>query len=428
MDIKLPRLGEGAESGVIVSLLVNEGDAIEKNQPLIEIENEKAVAAIPSTAAGVVKSIRVKVGDNVSVGQLILTLVSGAEEAASATPIARTPEQTTPVARPPASHSSDTKVGPTSVLSAGQSVNPSPTASPSIRRLAGELGLDLTHVPATGRGGRIEMADLRTYLRRLQDVAQRNQAPSPTLQPAPISESIDYSQWGEITRKPLSGLRKVIARRMTENWTTIPHVTQFGDADVTDLLHLRKTHAAMYEAKGAKLTLTPLLLKALATTLGKHPSFNASLDDARGEIVLKAYIHIGIAVDTEAGLLVPVIRDVNDKTILQLAIEVEQLAAKARERKLAPEEMKGGTFTVSNQGGIGGDHFTPIINKPEVAILGLGRATAKPVAQGNEIALRQMLPLAVSYDHRLIDGGNAARFIVDLVQAIEDFPESALQI
>jgi pyruvate dehydrogenase E2 component (dihydrolipoamide acetyltransferase) len=223
-------------------------------------------------------------------------------------------------------------------------------------------------------------------------------------------------------------LRQVIARRLSESWNTIPHVTQFDEADFTQLNVLRKKFAPAYEKKGAKLTLTPFVLKALVETLKKHPIFNSSLDEVAQEIVIKEYFHIGIAVDTEQGLIVPVIRDVDKKSVLDLSKELEQLAQKARERKVSGDELKGGTFTISNQGAIGGAHFTPIVNKPEVAILGLGRGALKPVARDGKVEIRMMTPLGLSYDHRVIDGGEAARFIVDLVAALQDFNEDAVKI
>ena len=231
-----------------------------------------------------------------------------------------------------------------------------------------------------------------------------------------------------MTKKPLTPLRQVIARRMWENWNAIPHVTQFDDADFTRLNELRKKYAPAYEKKGAKLTLTPLVLKAIVETLKKHPIFNSSLDEVAQEVVFKEYYHIGIAVDTEQGLIVPVIRDVDKKSVLELAKELEQLAQKARDRKVTADEMKGGTFTISNQGAIGGAHFTPIVNKPEVAILGLGRGALKPVVRDGKVEVRLMTPLGLSYDHRVIDGGAAARFIVDLVKAMEEFEEETVKL
>jgi pyruvate dehydrogenase E2 component (dihydrolipoamide acetyltransferase) len=274
------------------------------------------------------------------------------------------------------------------------------------------------------------LADLRAYIERLQRLASR--PPAGTAAPAAggvaLPEAVDFSRWGPVLKKPVPQLRKVIARRMSESWANVPRVTQFDEADITWLMELRKKYQAAYEARGARLTLTPFALKAVVMTLKKHPVFNSSLDPAAGELVLKEYYHIGLAVDTEAGLLVPVLRDADKKGLLELAKEVEALAGRARERKLSLDEMSGGTFTISNQGGIGGAHFTPIVTLPEVAILGLGRGTVKPVVKDGQIQQRLILPLAISYDHRVIDGGVAARFTVDLVQALEQFGEEGVKL
>lgn len=420
MDVKVPKLGEGAESGVVVGLLVNEGDTIAKGQTILELESEKAVAPIPASESGVVQSIRVKVGDRISAGQTILVLAS---HGGAPPPAPQTATQTSPVVAsvppPPA---------PSRPFTAASLSGPQPPASPSVRKMAEDLGIDLRRLSGSQRGGRVTVADLRQFVQQLLNLADGPpQSPAPSVtaaSPANPAPSIDFSQWGPVTRKPMSSLRKVISRRMTENWTTIPHVTQFEDVDVTRLMALRKKHAAAYEAKGAKLTLTPLILKALAATLKSHPAFNASLDETAEEIVYKDYVHLGVAVDTEAGLIVPVIRDADRKSVLALSQELETLARKARDRKLSADELKGGTFTVSNQGGIGGAHFTPIVNKPEAAILGLGRSTAKAVVVDGKIEARTMMPIAISYDHRLIDGGAAARFTVDLSQAITGLDEA----
>jgi pyruvate dehydrogenase E2 component (dihydrolipoamide acetyltransferase) len=254
------------------------------------------------------------------------------------------------------------------------------------------------------------------------------QKPAGAAEKGAAAQAVDFSTWGEISKKPLSHLRKVIGQRLAESWRTVPRVTQFDEADVTALMELRKKYTAAYEAKGARLTLTSFALKAVVAALKKHPIFNASLDEAAEEIVLKEYYHIGIAVDTDAGLLVPVIRDADKKSLLDLSKELADLAEKARARKLSLEEMRGGTFTLSNQGGIGGAHFTPIVNQPEVAILGLGRSVLKPVVRDNQIEPRLMLPIAISYDHRVIDGGAAARFTMDLVGALEGFSEEEVTI
>jgi len=431
MDLKLPKLGEGADSGVVVNILVNEGDTITKDQAIIELENEKAVAAIPATANGVVAKIHVKVGDKISVGHRLITLSGGAGDSpatAAAAPVAKPAAK--PAARPAPEPEAETEELPEPAVEETAESGAAPVASPSLRRWARELGINLGKIRGSGPGGRIETGDVRKYIARLQAAATKLQtAPATAAAPAkPAAEQIDFSKWGPILKKPVSTLRGVIARRMWENWNTIPHVTQFDDADFTKLNELRKKYAPAYEAKGSKLTLTPLVLKAVAATLKKHPSFNASLDETANEIVLKEYIHLGIAVDTEQGLIVPVLRDVDKKSVLELAKELESVAQKARDRKVSADDLKGGSFTISNQGAIGGAHFTPIVNKPEVAILGLGRGAMKPVVRDGKVEVRMMTPLGLSYDHRVIDGGGAARFIVDLVAALQDFSEEVVKL
>jgi pyruvate dehydrogenase E2 component (dihydrolipoamide acetyltransferase) len=420
MDVKLPKLGEGADSGVVVNVFVKEGDQVARDQAILELENEKAVASIPSTAAGVVTKIYVKSGDKISVGQRLISLSGGDQPVVAAAPAAKwaapEPEPETPVEE---SAAEDGEEIPKPVAA--------PVASPSIRRLARELGLDLSRVRGSEAGGRIVTGDIRAYLARLQKAADKPKGAA-TAPAKPVAVSIDFSKWGPVTKKPLTQLRQVIARRMWENWNAIPHVTQFDDADFTRFNELRKKFAPAYEKKGVRLTLTPLVLKALVETLKKHPIFNSSLDEIAQEIVFKEYFHIGIAVDTEQGLIVPVIRDADRKSVLDLAKELEQLAQKARERKVTAEELKGGTFTVTNQGAIGSAHFTPIINKPEVAILGLGRGALKPVVRVGKVEVRMLTPLGLSYDHRVIDGGAAARFMVDLVKAMENFSEETVKM
>jgi pyruvate dehydrogenase E2 component (dihydrolipoamide acetyltransferase) len=421
MDVKLPKLGEGADSGVVVNVFVKEGDPVARNQAILELENEKAVASVPSTAAGVVTKIYVKAGDKISVGQKLISLSGGDQPAAAAASAGKRsepesePELETPVEEP-AAEAGDEIPKPVAA----------PVASPSVRRLARELGIDLSKVRGSEAGGRIARGDLSAYITRLQKATDKGKSTAASAKP--VAEQIDFSKWGPVTKKPLTQLRQVIARRMWENWNAIPHVTQFDDADFTRLNELRKKYAPAYEKKGAKLTLTPLVLKALVGTLKKHPIFNSSLDEAAQEVVFKEYFHIGIAVDTEQGLIVPIIRDADKKSVLELAKELEKLAQKARDRKVTAEELKGGTFTITNQGAIGGAHFTPIINKPEVAILGLGRGAMKPVARDGKVEVRMLTPLGLSYDHRVIDGGAAARFMVDLVKALEDFGEEAIKL
>jgi pyruvate dehydrogenase E2 component (dihydrolipoamide acetyltransferase) len=305
-----------------------------------------------------------------------------------------------------------------------------PAAAPSLRKLARDLGIDLAKVHGSERGGRIILEDIRSYIQRLQRLAAQPPAPaSAGAQPQkPPPEQIDFSKWGSVLKKPLSPLRQVIARRMLENWNTVPHVTQFDEADVTALNALRKKYAPAYEQKGARLTLTSFVLKIVADALKQHLILNSSLDEVAQEIVLKEYFHLGVAVDTDAGLIVPVIRDVDKKSLLELSRDLEEIARKARDRKVSAEDLKGGTFTISNQGGIGGAQFTPIVNKPEVAILGLGRSASKPVVRGDKMEVGLILPLGLSYDHRVIDGGQAARFVVDLVKGFETFKEDLVKL
>jgi pyruvate dehydrogenase E2 component (dihydrolipoamide acetyltransferase) len=431
MDLKLPHLGEGADSGTVVNLFVKEGDSVAKDQPILELENEKAVATIPSTAAGTVSKIFIKAGDKISVGQRILSLTDGA--AAPAKPAPKTdaePELKESKAKLVEAPARDEEPEAEPALPEAKP-GIAPAAAPSIRKLARDLGIDLTKVRGSARGGRIVLEDVRAYIQRLQRLAAQPVTPAPSgaaPAPKPAPEPIDFSKWGPISKQPLSPLRQVIARRMVENWNAVPHVTQFDEADITALNDLRKKYSEPYEKKGARLTLTSFVVKTVADTLKKHPAFNSSLDEAGQEIVVKQYYHIGLAVDTEHGLIVPVLRDADKKTLLALSKDIEELARKARDRKVSAEELKGGTFTISNQGGIGGAHFTPIINKPEVAILGLGRGAIKPVVRQDKVEPRLMMPLALSYDHRVIDGGVAVRFIVDLVQAFESFKEDDVKI
>ncbi|HUA64959.1 MAG TPA: 2-oxo acid dehydrogenase subunit E2 [Alphaproteobacteria bacterium] len=423
MDVKLPKLGEGADSGVVVNIFVKEGDTVSSGQAIIELENEKAVASIPSTAGGKVEKIFVKNGDRISVGQRLISVAGdgqpSAAPAAAPKPAAKKPSA--PAAPAPEAEEVEEEVA---FEDDGEMVNPDPVASPSVRRMALELDIDLHKIKGSESGGRIVVADLRNYIHRLMAAAAKATRGRPGAPAKAPVEQINFAQWGPIVKRPLTPLREVISRRMLESWNSVARVTQFDEADCTTLNELRKKFGPAYEAKGAKLTLTPLILKAVAATLKKHQVFNASLDEAANEIIVKEYIHLGIAVDTDQGLMVPVIRDVDKKSVLDLAKELEQLAAKARDRKISVEEMKGGTFTISNQGAIGGGHFTPIVNKPEVAILGLGRGAMKAVVRGEKIEARMMTPLTLSYDHRVIDGGAAARFMVDLVKGLENFNES----
>ncbi len=421
MDVRLPRLGEGADSGTVASVLVRTGDQVKKDQPLLELESEKAVATIPAPSSGTVTALHVKEGDQLRVGQLILVLAEGSVSPGAPVPV---------IDASVGDEREEAPEGPEAETAGGDYSAPAgavPPASPSLRKMARELGIDLRRVRGSERGGRIVLADVRRYIERLQQArAVRREAAGPSS--APSAPVIDFSKWGEVERKKLTTLRATIGSRMLAAWTSIPHITQFDEADITALLALREKYAARYEKEGAHLTLTAFALRAVVPVLKKYPLFAASIDDAASELVIKRYLHIGIAVDTEQGLIVPVLRDVDRKSLVELARELQELAARTRERKVALEEMQGGTFTISNQGGIGSGHFTPIVNKPEVAILGMGRGVVRPVARGKEIVLRTMLPLSLSYDHRIIDGADAARFMVDLVREFENVQEADVRI
>ena len=429
MDVKLPPLGEGADSGTVVSILVKEGDTIKKGQTIIELETGKAVMPISSSAGGQVSKIIVKEGQKISVGAPILSVTGGAAETPSATaPKKAVPAKTS--AKKAAAPVEEEEVEESTEEEFEYSSELPPPASPSLRRLAQDLGIDLRKVRGSEGGGRIVLADLKSYVQNLQRAA-KSKAPAaaaghPAVKAAP---QIDFSRFGSIYKRPMTELRKIIAQRMTENSVTIPHVTQFDNVDLTNIMALRKKYVEAYEKKGAKLTVTSFAIKALVNTLKKHPLFNTSLDEVSQEIIFKEYFHIGIAVDSDQGLMVPVLRDADKKDLVQISKEMADLAAKTRDRKISMEELQGGTFTISNQGAFGGAHFTPIVNKPEVAILGMGKGAMKPiVTKENKIEARLILPVTLSYDHRVIDGGSAARFIVDLVAAFESFDEAALKV
>jgi len=440
MDVKLPQLAEGVEGGTVVSIMVTEGQAIEKDQPFMELETQKAVGSIPAPSAGVVTKIHVKQGMEVNVGQTLISI----EAAASDTPAAAPAVQAAPSAaanpnQPPTptgeqSHSSAQAqhAAPVDDFRYQSASGMPPPASPAIRKIARDLDLDLTRVRGSESGGRINMADLRAYVRKLQDLAVQNPAPAASVAvPSSASrptEPIDFAKWGPIRREKMSPLRRTVSRRMVESWTTIPKINQFADADITALLALRKKHSPVYEKRDTHLTLTSFLLFILGRALKKHPRANASLDEASLEIVYKDYCHIGVAVDSEGGLIVPVLRDADKKNLFELAVDLLALTEKSRQRKISIEELQGGSFTISNQGSLGGGYFTPIIYAPQVAILGVGQGQAKPVAVDGKIAIRTILPLCLAYDHRVLDGADAVRFLKDIIAGLEAFAEADIKL
>ena len=413
MEVKLPELGDNVTQATVVGVLVKEGDRVEPGQPLLELETDKAVVEVPAEAGGVVKRVLVKVGDEVRPGQPFLELAE-AEGGAEAPPLKAEERPEAPAPKAEEAPRPAPKEAPPAPQEAPSERRLIP-AAPSIRRLARELGVDLTRLRGTGLAGRITEEDVRR-------AAGLGEAAPAALPAAPAPRLPDFTKWGPVRREPMSGVRKATVRSMSQAWAQVPMVTHFDEADVTELEALRKQYAKKAEEKGFRLTLTAPLLKAPAPSLKTFPKFNASLDVEAQEIVYKDYIHIGVAVDTPHGLLVPVIRDVDRKGVLRLAEELQEISQRARERKLSPEEMQGATFSLSNLGGIGGTGFTPIVNWPEVAILGVSRSQMKPLWDPGKEAFvpRLVMPFSLTYDHRLIDGADAARFCRHLAGILED--------
>jgi pyruvate dehydrogenase E2 component (dihydrolipoamide acetyltransferase) len=476
-DFTLPELGENITSGDVVRLMVKPGDMVAKNQAVLEIETDKATIEVPSSVAGRVAALKVKIGDKVKVGQAILTVEdrtatasdekAPAPAAAKAGPAAvasapakapekpekdraepRTAETTraTPSDRVPTVGPADDTASlyeeptprsttatrsdgggsdkvvditrgarpaaePAAAPAAAPDWPPAP-AAPSVRRMARELGVDINTVQGNGPGGRISVEDVKAHTKKVVDGA--GQAATAGAEPLP-----DFTRWGEVERQPMRAVRRKTAEHVAAAWRTIPHVTQHDLADITALEEVRKKYAKLAEAAGGALTVTAVAVKVAAAALKVFPKFNASLDAAAEEIIYKKYVNIGVAVDTDRGLLVPVIRNADAKNIVQIAVELAQLSEKARTKKIALEEMQGGSFSISNLGGIGGSFFTPIVNAPEVAILGISRARMEPVYKDGGFVPRLMLPLSLSYDHRVIDGADGIRFVRWIAEALE---------
>jgi pyruvate dehydrogenase E2 component (dihydrolipoamide acetyltransferase) len=414
-EFRLPELGENITSGQVVGILVSVGDTIAPEQAVLEIETDKATAEVPCPVGGVVAAIHIGVGDQVQVGQLIITLKA---QATIPTKVRREAEPTVPSPTVPPTPTAQPQL-PSPERPISTKIDPARSAvpaTPGVRRLAREIGVDVVEVAGSGPGGRLTKDDVKRYSRQLHagDALATPSAVAATAKPLP-----DFSRWGQVEREAMSNIRRATAEHLSHSWAA-PHVTQFDQADIEELEQLRRRFAPKVEAVGAKLTMTAIILKVLASALKRFPKFNASVDMDAHEIVYKKYYHIGVAVDTDRGLLVPVVRDVDQKSIVELSQELGQIAAKARDKKLSLEEMQGGTFTLSNLGGIGGTNFTPIINWPEVAILGVARGQVQPLYRGGQFEPRLMLPLSLSYDHRLIDGADGARFLRWVVEALEE--------
>jgi pyruvate dehydrogenase E2 component (dihydrolipoamide acetyltransferase) len=453
-EVTLPELGENLEGGEVVDVNVNVGDVVAEGQTLLEVEAEKSTVEVPAPVAGRVAKISVKKGDKITVGQAICVIEPAAEVEPKADKTTRKSERTEAPesaeqksqgmgrdgGRPKQTAKSPTQVveaAPRVAASDGEDrasgdgqenlgasdgvsqpaqsqVSPArtnlPLAGPATRRLARELGVDLSRVSGSARGGRITQDDVKAFVR------QNASAPASRGPSAPAPSLPDFERWGPIDRQALDPTRRRTAEHVSLAWSLVPHVTQHDQADITDLEAFRREQ----DTNGPKLTVTAFALKASASALKQYPQFNCSIDQAAGQLILKRYYHVGVAVDTERGLLVPVLRNVDQKSVRELAQELADLAERARQKKLPVEEMRGGTFTITNLGGIGGTGFSPIVNYPEVAILGLSRARLQPVVRNNEIVPRLVLPLSLSYDHRVIDGADAARFARRIAEMLEN--------
>ncbi len=447
-ELKIPELGENVAGGDVTSVLVKVGDTIALEQPVLELETDKATIEVPSSVAGRITDIKVKPGDKASVGDVVLIVEDGPEaqspnpkkespepeveseepEAESPTPKAQSPKLKEKVVAMPArsapaeAHPKSQSPTPKSQSPAPQAESPKPKsdhvaapAAPSVRRLAREVGVDIDEVQGSGPQGRISEDDVKEHARRILSSIGTSRG-SAERGPSPLP---DFERWGEVERQPMSNIRRTTATRLSHAWNTIPHVTQFDKADITAMEELRKKYREPVEKAGGNLTVTAMLVKVIATAVKQFPQFNASLDAQANEIIYKKYVNVGVAVDTGRGLLVPVIRNADQKNITEIAIEVHQAAEKARGKKLTLEDMSGGGMTISNLGGIGGTYFTPIVNWPEVAILGVSRGIIEPVWRNNAFEPRQLLPLSLSYDHRVIDGADAMRFLRWVAEAIE---------
>ena len=461
IEIKLPEVGENIESATVVRVLVKKGESVKKEQALLEIETDKATMEVPSPADGVIGEVLAHEGETVAIGSTIFKL-----EGEEAAPKKTEEEDELPQVAPKTSPSKakpETKAAPKPApkpapepeveeeeapevvteeedeverptlaveTKAGKSEEEAPDselpgapereaigspAAPSVRRFAREIGVELNDVRGSGPGGRITIDDIKASARqeKTTDIAQGGR-----LLEIPGGALPDFSKWGPVESEKLTGIRRTIAERLSYSWMTIPHVHQYDIADITDLEQVRHEHNARLKEGQPRLTITAILLRVCARLLRKYPRFNSSLDLAGDQLIYKKYYHLGVAVDTDRGLLVPVIRDVDRKSIMEMVSELDELARRTREKQIKPEEMRGATFTISNLGGIGGTSFNPIINHPEVAILGVARASRQPVLNGNELAERLMLPLCLAYDHRVIDGAAGARFLREIQEML----------
>ncbi len=441
-DFILPELGEQVAGGDVLRILVNPGDTLTKDQPVLELETDKATIEVPSSVAGTVTEVKVKLGQKVNVGQVILTFESSAVAPAPAAAAVAAPaaaskdsavganseqivvghqpglEQPAPAPHRASAQVVDIRDGQRQAAAPRPAGQPAAPASPSVRRLARELGVHIDQVPGTGPSGRVSDDDVKEHAKRIIVAAEAGGFSGSGIPTEPLP---DFTKWGEIERVPMRAVRRKTAEHLTAAWLNIPHVTQQEYADITGLEDLRRRYRKVVETAGGNLTVTAVAVKIVAAALKHFPQFNSSIDIASGEIIQKKYVNIGVAVDTDRGLLVPVIRDADKKSLIQIAVDLSRISEKARARKITAEDMQGGCFTISNLGGIGGGFFTPIVNSPEVAILGISRGRFTPVYDeaSGEFTARQLLPLSLSYDHRVIDGADGIRFLRWVAEAFE---------
>ena len=423
IEVKVPDIGDFKNIPVI-EVLVRPGDPVKKETPLVTLESDKATMEVPAPAAGVVKELKVKVGDKVSEGTLVLTLDASGDGAAPSPAAQKPAAAQQPPARPaPAAAAPQPEPRrPAPAASATATIDEAgfarAHASPSVRRFARELGVDLARVKGAGPKERVLKEDIQNYVKN--ELARPRAAEGGIglgLLPLP---QVDFAKFGPVTTQPLARIRKLSGANLHRNWVSIPHVTQNDEADITELEEFRKVQVEEAKKQGIRFTILCFLLKAVVVALRQHPEFNASLSHDGENLVLKQYFHVGVAVDTPNGLVVPVIRNVDKKGLMELAKELGEVSARMRAGKIAPADLQGGCFSISSLGGLGGGHFTPIINAPEVAILGVGKSMTRPFWNGKAFEPRMMLPLSVSYDHRVIDGAQGARFISFLSSVLSD--------
>jgi pyruvate dehydrogenase E2 component (dihydrolipoyllysine-residue acetyltransferase) len=423
IEVKVPDIGDFKNIPVI-EVLVKPGDPVKKETPLVTLESDKATMEVPAPAAGVVKELKVKVGDKVSEGTLVLTLDASGDDAAprpaaqkpAAAP--QSPARPAPAAAAPQPEPRRPAPAASAIATIDEAGFARAHASPSVRRFARELGVDLARVKGAGPKERVLKEDIQNYVKN--ELARPRAAEGGLGLGLPPLPQVDFAKFGPVTTQALARIRKLSGANLHRNWVSIPHVTQNDEADITELEEFRKVQVEEAKKQGIRFTILCFLLKAVVVALRQHPEFNASLSHDGESLVLKQYFHVGVAVDTPNGLVVPVIRDVDKKGLMELARELGEVSARMRAGKIAPADLQGGCFSISSLGGLGGGHFTPIINAPEVAILGVGKSTTRPFWNGKAFEPRMMLPLSVSYDHRVIDGAQGARFISFLSSVLSD--------